>query len=372
MNTKSKPLKILMLNYEFPPLGGGAANANKYLLNEFAKNKNISVDLITSSKGKAKTEKFSDNITIHQLDVKKKNTHYWKMSEILKWTTGAKKLSKKLIKENNYDLCHCWFGWPCGYIGYLNRNKLPYIVALRGSDVPGYNVRLKKLDKIVFTPLSKKIWKSAKLIIANSKGLRELAKKTSKVEIKIIPNGVDINEFKPVKNKKDNLLKIVSTGRLIERKGYDYLIKALHKMPNIELTLIGGGNKKDGLKELAKKLNVKVKFLGEKKHSEIAKLLPTFDIFVLPSLNEGMSNSILEAMACGLPIITTNTGGSKELIKENGIIIKMKDSKSIKDAITKLQKDTKLRNSMGKKSRVIAETLSWKNVTKEYLEVYNV
>lgn len=360
--------RILMLNYEFPPLGGGAANANYYLLKEFAKEKDIYIDLITTSpNNKFEIEQFSKNIRIFKLKVKKKNIHFWTMKEIFVWSYKAYFLTRKLIKKNNYDLNHCWFGWPSGFIGYLFRKKLPYIVALRGSDVPGYNPRLKNLDKFIFKPLSKLIWSNAKAVICNSKKLKELALKTKKLKIDIIYNGVDTNEFKPLKNKKQNkVLTLISTGRLISRKGYQYLIPALPK--NVKLQLIGNGDYLSKLKKLDFKKNVE--FIGSIKHSEIKKYLQNADIFVLPSLNEGMSNSILEAMACGLPIITTNTGGSQELINGNGFIVKKKNSKELRDTINKYLKNPKLIKKHSEKSRKIVEKMSWNNVAKEYLKEY--
>ena len=102
-----------MLNYEFPPLGGGAANACQYILRELAK-RDIEVDLVTSSAmNRFETENFSTNITIYKLAVGKKNIHYWTQREILTYSWKARRFAKKLIKEKRYDLCHTFFGIPC-------------------------------------------------------------------------------------------------------------------------------------------------------------------------------------------------------------------------------------------------------------------
>lgn len=359
-----------MLNYEFPPLGGGAANANYFLLKEFAKNKNLKIDLITSSEDhKFKFEKFSKNINIYKVNVQKKRKHTWKAKELFLWTLRSHFLIKKLIKKKEYDLCHCWFGWPSGYLGYLNRKKIPYIVSLRGSDVPNNNLKLKYLDNILFKPLSKKIWKKAKKVTVNSKKLKELALKTSpNQEIEIICNGIDINKFKPLKNKKpNNKLTLISTGRLIERKGYQYLIPVL-KTLNVKLQLIGKGNFKNQLKKKSKGLDVD--FLNHKKHPEMIKYLQKADIFILPSLNEGMSNSVLEAMACGLPIIMTDVGGSDELIKGNGFIVKKGNVLELKKAVENYIKNPKLIKKHRINSRKLAEKMNWENVAMAYLINY--
>jgi len=365
-----------MLNYEFPPLGGGAGNANFYLLKEFAKNKKLEIDLVTSSIDKFTKEKFSHNITLHRLNIGKgkKNLQYQISKDLIVYFIKALLYSKKLMKKKNYDLIHAWFGIPCGLIALLLGK--PYIVSLRGSDVPFYNPRFYLLDKFIFRYLSKFIWKKAKTVTTNSEGLKILAKKTStNQKIEVIYNGVDTKEFKPAKNKKfGKTLKIICVARLIKRKGIDYLLKALGELKNKDylLTIIGDGNEKENLKQLAKELKIKdkVNFLGAIPHSKMACYYQQNDLFVLPSLNEGMSNTILEAMACGLPIITTNTGGAKELIKNNGFIVKPKSVTQLKNAILKYLNNKNLLEKHRQISRQIAKKMSWQKAAKGYLKIY--
>jgi L-malate glycosyltransferase len=252
--------------------------------------------------------------------------------------------------------------------------RIPYIVSLRGSDVPFYNRRYEFLDRILFQRLSRRIWKNAKAVVANSEGLKELAMKTDdNVNIKVIPNGVDIEEFRPGKKKTERGNKkiiVISIGRLIERKGYSDLIEAISNMKNVELQLIGDGNLLDRLKSEARSFNSNVKFLGKKEHGDIPEFLKKADVFVLPSLNEGMSNAILEAMACGLPIITTDTGGSKELVKENGVIFRKGDVNELRSVLKKFEKDKTLIVKMGDISRRMVEEMSWDNVVQKYYEIY--
>ncbi len=365
-------MKILVLNYEFPPLGGGTGNATYYLLKEFSKFKDLEIDLVTSSACKFRIEKFSDNITIHFLDIdKKENLHYQSNKNLLKYSWKAYKYSKKLKKQKKFDLIHAFFGIPCGFIAM--KLRVPYIVSLRGSDVPFYNKRFYWLDKLIFKRLSRVVWKKAKAVIANSQDLKNLALQTSpKEKISIIYNSVDIQKFKPIPDKqaKNKIIKIISTGRLIKRKGYEYLIEAVAEMNNIQVELIGDGNLKEELEKLAKEKEANISFLGKKKHNELVLYLQKADIFCLPSLNEGMSNSLLEAMACGLPIITTDTGGARELIKDNGFIVGKGSSPEIKRAIKNYLDNPELLKQHGQKSREIAEKMSWDNVALEYKETY--
>ena len=372
-------MRILMLNYEYPPLGGGASNATYYLLKEFSQiDDNITIDLITSSAtNEFEEEKRKDSIHIYKLPVGKKSIHYWTQKEIISYSRQAYKYIKKLKKQGRYDLIHAFFGIPCGAIAYRFRKEIPYIVSLRGSDVPGFNERF-SFQYIFLKPIIRRVWRNAAAVIANSQGLKELALKTDRdAKIDIIYNGVNVEDFSQRNNREngDNII-ILTVARLIKRKGIDDLIGAVpaiveeHK--NIKLRIIGEGNMENELKALTQKLEVSkyIDFLGYIPHAEIATYYSSSDIFVLPSKNEGMSNTVLEAMASGLPIITTDTGGTRELINENGIIIPSEDSDAISSAVLNLINDHKLREDMGIKSRKIAESMSWKNIAEAYYTLY--
>lgn len=368
-------MKILMLNYEFPPLGGGAGNATYYLLKEFSRCPDLEIDLVTSSADAFRIERFSGNIKVHFLDINKngRDLHYQANRDLFVYAWKAYRYARKLLKPEKYHLCHAFFGIPCGYLAM--KLGLPYIVSLRGSDVPFYNRRFYWLDKLVFKRLSKRIWRKAQKVVANSEGLTELALAACPgQEISVICNGVDLEDFCPCNTnskRASGKVKLISVGRLIERKGYRYLIEALKNINNVELILIGEGNLKGELEELAREHQVQVKFLGNVSHDRIPEHLRMADLLVLPSLNEGMSNALLEAMACGLPVIATDTGGSRELIKGNGFIIKKGDIPDLTKAIEKFIKNPELLGAMGKISRQLAETMSWEEVAAAYRSIYH-
>jgi glycosyltransferase involved in cell wall biosynthesis len=365
-------MRILILNYEFPPLGGGAANATKYILEKFSKYNDLEIDLVTSSVDKFKIQKFSKNITIYYLDINKKskNLHNQSNKDLIIYSIKAYFYSKKLIKKKEFNLIHAFFGIPCGFIA--KKLKLPYIVSLRGSDVPFYSQKYKYLDKLFFKNMSKKIWADSQFVIANSNGLKELAKKTSPSQkIDIIYNGIDTKEFVPnkTKSKQNKKLKVLCVGRLIQRKGYSYLIDAIKPIQNnFSVTFIGDGPLRSNLENQSK--NLDVEFLGLINHEKLSKIYPRYDIFILPSFNEGMSNTVLEAMASSLAIITTNTGGTKELINNNGFIIRAGNSKDITKTLKLYLNNKYLLQKHKKNSRQIAKKMSWDNVAKEYYDLY--
>lgn len=389
-------MKILFLNYEYPPLGGGAANATKCILQEFAKISDLELDLITSSVDEEyHLEKKGEKIRIHKLPIGKntENLHFQSQKDLLVYSWRAYNFSRKLIKvakksKTPYDLTHSFFTVPCGFLSLLFKLqfKLPYIISLRGSDVPYYSDRFTFLYKLI-TPVIKLIWHNANQVISNSEGLRELAlKSSSKQKIEIIYNGIDIDYFKPEmksaeqKQEKEQEKFIITPGasRITDRKGLNYLIEAVAKLvpkyPQIYLKIMGDGNAREKLEQLAKNLKLEnhSEFVGIIPHEKVLAYYQEANLFVLPSLNEGMSNAMLEALAVGLPLIATNTGGASELVADgkNGFIIKFKDSQDIADKIEKLILDATLRKKMVLASREISEKMSWENIAKKYREAY--
>jgi len=225
------------------------------------------------------------------------------------------------------------------------------------------------------------IWKQADAVVSNSEGLKELALKTSnKQKIEVIYNGIDIDNFKPDPSKKSSEKFIITPGasRITKRKGLKYLILAIEKLvpkyPNLYLKIMGDGNEKENLETMVRdlKLENRVEFLGRIPREKTAPYYQEASLFVLPSFNEGMSNAMLEALAVGLPIVATDTGGTKELVteSENGFIVRMKDSQDIADKIEKFLKDAELGKRMGEASRRKAEDMSWEKVAKKYVEIY--
>ncbi len=379
-------MKILFLNYEYPPLGGGAANATAYLLEEFSRMPGVSVDLVTSSvDDQYHRESLGESVVIHRVPIgkNKSNLHFQSVKDLLMYTWKSYRFAKKLLRAEKYDVIQAFFTVPCGLVAWkLHREcTVPYIVSLRGSDVPGYSDRFSFLYPIVRV-FARAIWRNAKAVISNSQGLKDLALESSSQQaISIIPNGVDTKHFSPREEKKSQegkgLRLTLGASRVTDRKGINYLIEALYLLRDecaFSLTIIGEGNAKERLEQLVREreLQSHIDFVGRIPREETLRYYREADIFVLPSLNEGMSNAMLEALACGLPIVTTQTGGAQELVYEgvNGLLVKQRDAEDVARALRILANDADLRLRMGAASRALAESMSWERVASQYMETY--
>ncbi|MBD3329540.1 glycosyltransferase [Candidatus Dojkabacteria bacterium] len=376
-------MKILFFAYEYPPLGTGVANAVKYIFAKFSESKDLQVDFITASL-ENKFEEISLYPNIRMLKVPiglktKENEDKQKPIEMIRFIWHSFWLARKLIRENHYDLAH-FFGYPGGFVTYLLRRRVPYIVSLRGVDVPGYNPTYKKYY-VFYRPLAYLIWKHAERVIPNSQGLKELARETAPdLRIDVIPNGIDTRIFKPVPDslKTKNFTITAGATTMTSKKGLPYLVKGFAKLHaeyrDTELVLIGGGSKKPEIEDLVSKLNLQesVRFLGRKPKAWVPENLPRYHVLCLPSINEGMSNAALEAMASGLPLILTETGGTVEMLEDgvNGYIINKRDEDQIYEKLKILYKNPKKKKSMGEKSREKAMSMDWDNIAKQHIKVY--
>jgi glycosyltransferase involved in cell wall biosynthesis len=341
--------RVLVLNYEFPPLGGGASPVSYELAKRLSETGNYDIDVVTMGyRGLPAYEEVNPRFRVHRVRCwrsKKEICHPWEQATYL---VSAYFKCRQLMRQRTsqysqecWDVVHCHFIIPTGVLALVLKKKfgLPYVITSHGSDVPGFNTdRFKFLHK--FTgPLLRAITREAKTIISPSNYLKNLILEsispTLAEKMIVIPNGIDTEKFKP-QSKKNY---IFSSGRLLRRKGFQYLIQAVSD-ENLrwEVHIAGDGPMRGQLERLAEKSKTKIVFHGwlDNTGKEYKDLLEQAAIFVLASEKENASVALLEAMSAGCSIITTNVAGAFETVGEVGEIIPIKDTVALKTALSKL------------------------------------
>lgn len=283
-------------------------------------------------------------------------------------------LWKKLLFElPKYDFVHANWIIPQGIIQSMFSK--PYIVTGHGGDVMELNVG-------IFKALKRRCLNKAKYVTVVS----EKAKKTLNLiygteHIKVQSMGCDIDKFNPQKrienyfNQKDKKV-ILFVGRFVEIKGITYLIDAMKKIDAL-LVIVGKGPDEEKIKKQAEECKEKVLFMGPQDHSILPIIYASSDIFIIPSITlsggvtEGAPTVITEAMASGLPVIGTNTGGIPELISdgENGMIIKEKNSEDIVEKVNFLMNNPEILQKMALNARKMEVQKSYKNVAKSFRDL---
>jgi glycosyltransferase involved in cell wall biosynthesis len=268
----------------------------------------------------------------------------------------------------NIDIIHAHTVFPAGVAAkqIAEKYKKPFIITTHGADFYKCIPDISKLRKI--NPYSMKernlvleVLNNANNVICVSEGFaRDVKDFSPKANVQVIPNDYSEELFFPQdKNMTREILGIpkskrviLSVGNFVETKGHDYLIKAIssivHHNPEIMLILIGGGELRKQYKRTCARLNLtkNVMILDKVNHENLANWYNAADIFVLPSINETFGIVLLEAAACGLPIIATNTAGPSQVIDDgvDGLIVTKKNVKELSDAILSLlSNENKLR-----------------------------
>ena len=373
-------MKLLILNYEFPPLGGGAGNATKNIATEMA-GLGHDIAVITTWFPGLPMDEVKDGYRVIRVKSLRKRKDQSNLLEMMDYVFRAIGAGSVLLKTQKYDKVVSFFAMPTGLAAlyFKLRFKIPYILSLRGGDVPGFLPKNLKWHHRISWPLTKIIWRGADKIIANSEGLRKLAAITGDKlgkKIDMIPNGVNTEEFTPAQElSRSN--EILFIGRLVEQKGVTYLLKAIsdiskgaNPIKDIDLCVVGDGPLMGALKAEAMSLGVseKVSFLGWLGRDRLADRYRKARLFALPSFEEGMPNVVLEALASGLPIVASNVAGNDELVKDgiNGILIS--DKEKIALPISSLLLDYEKCKRFGEASRRFALERGWRSVAESYIE----
>jgi len=285
---------------------------------------------------------------------------------------------KKIRKEFDFDLIDAHFAYPDGLAAILLGKvfKRKVIITVRGTDINWYP-KFRIIRKFIQYTL-----KSADFVISVSKNLKEKVIKLGidDGKIKVIPNGVDLSKFFPVSKletrKKNDLPSdkkiILSVGRLVESKGFNNLIRAIKetKRPDLYLIIIGEGPYRNRLEELIRslKLEDQIKLLGEKSYGELHKWYSVADLFCLASLREGCPNTVLEALACGIPVIIMKEWQLLKIVNENNsILLSSNKPEEIAKAIEKVLK----REWDKERISIFMQHFNWNNTAEAIYAVFD-
>jgi glycosyltransferase involved in cell wall biosynthesis len=392
VNSKNRTPKpgsnLLILCHELSPIGGGAGNFTKYLADELGKLDHFArIVIVTSNyKNRYKFIERMGGIEVYRLPIIRRHIDRTNAFELITYTALSFILVFALNLKRRFDFALGIHGIPAGLVTFLlfKIAKVPYGISLRGADVPGFlPQRYSKFHKRTLFAM-KCYWKNAEFITFNVEQTYELTKRAIdriNNNIHIIPNGVDRNFFRPPTEKDFSQINIVYSGRLTEQKNVELLIRSLKALVDkkggrsipLKVNIAGEGDLRKKLESLVTELNLGnyITFYGWLDKDKLRGLYQSSHIFVLPSLYEGMSNSLLEALASGLAIISTDFNGYEALVRngENGFLIDSNDLESLSSKMLHLLEHVDLIKSMGLRSRQISELFSWQSVGRKYFKL---
>lgn len=372
--------RILLVNYEYPPLGGGAGNATANIAREMTR-QGAQVLVVTSAFQGMPAREESHGFAIRRIPTIRRNEEKCAAWEMAVFMLSACLHVPLIARSFRPDAAVAFFGIPSGPSAWITRALLgvPYVVSLRGGDVPGFQpYDLARMHRLT-GGLIRFLWQRAGAVVPNSGGLAALARAFEPhLDYPVIPNGADTDLFSPRTGERSpGPVRLFFHGRVVYQKGLDTLLAALGQIaPDMpwELHIAGDGPQRPELEALAARLGIadRVVFRGWMRRPELSRVLRDMDLYVFPSRDEGMPNAVLEAMASGLPVVATRIAGSEELVipEVTGLLTAPQSATELSQAISRLLGDAQLREALGRAGRQRVEReYSWASVAARYLEL---
>jgi glycosyltransferase involved in cell wall biosynthesis len=359
-----------MLNYEYPPLGGGAASVSETMAEKYAE-RGHQVDVVTMGHKDLPLKKERGKVTIYRVPCIRSSKTSCSFFEMLSFLPGGFLKSLKLSTHKNYDFSHTHFVIPTGLIS-LSLNflqDLPYIITMHGSDVPGYNPeRFGHLHRI-FRPIWRRVAREAEELISPSEYLKEIVKEAfPNFEPLVISNGFEHQTFDPQCGE-DKM--ILLTGRLFQRKKVQNFLEGLkHLETDWEIVVTGEGPYKDKLEDMASEVDQEVCFKGWVETEKLNELLERSQIYVFTSVYENCPVALQEAMASGNAVIGPKEGGAFEMVDDSGIAVDVGDPEELSSTISELTSNRSKRERLAKKARDrIEREYDWDKIISRYVEI---
>ena len=280
---------------------------------------------------------------------------------------------RKIKPEIAHAIMESYAGGALVLVKYFSP-RVKLILTLQSGDLDD----ARKQKKFIVKFFWRLIHTSPDFVTAISSFLVERAVRLGvpREKIEITPNGIDFNEVPEKISKEKN--RVICVARLSWEKGLNYLLdawpKVLAEFSDAKLVFVGEGDKRVEMEKQIQELNLtnSVELKGRLSHSETLKEIAKSEIFICPSLAEGLGNVFIEAQACGIPAIGTRVGGIPDVIQDgfSGLLIEPKNSEAITEALFKLLKNAELRQELARNGAESARQFDWQKIIEKINEIY--
>ena len=372
-------MRLLLINYEYPPIGGGAANATLFLARALV-GLGHRVEVLTAGLEGQHGSVLEEGITLHRLPSTRKQADRAAMGDLVGFMVRSWMRVASIPHAERPDAAIAFFTIPSGpaALRLFKRAGVPYIVSLRGTDVPGHDVTMNRMHAIT-RPVRRRVLRSARAIVANSESLAATSRAADPFPVEIIPNGVDSVTFSPLPSprrlKESEPFRLLFVGRVHREKNLGPVIDQLPHLPQVTLVVAGDGAQREALQARARELGVegRIEWLGWQKKAQLPEIYRSADALINPSLYEGMPNVVLEAMASGLPVIVSEVPGNTAVIQPGvtGEAFPLDRPGVIAERVGAFVASPGLTQRYGKAARHVVETVySWEKAAKSYLALF--
>ena len=371
-------MRILVLIHEYPPVGGGGGRVAQDICEGLVK-QGHEVLILTAHCEDLPFEEHQDGIIIQRLKSWRRLPYKADIRAMAGYVWKSFWVGLKIIQEWHPDVIHTHFAVPAGASAWLlNRlTGIPYVLTAHLGDVPGGTPeKTGKWFKWVF-PFTPPIWKRAAQVVAVSEFTRQLALRSYSVDVRVIPNGVDLEKINPGNIGLHTPPRIVFAGRFMKQKNPIQIIRTLSSLKDLpwNCVLIGDGPLREEIEREIKnhELKSRITLTGWIKPEQVLDWYARSDIMFMPSLSEGLPVVGVQGLAMGLALVLSCAGGNVELIQngENGYLIEVDDVLKYETSLRTLLSDPEACLAARIASRRIARRFDIHSIVESYANIFN-
>ncbi|MFP4026470.1 MAG: glycosyltransferase family 4 protein [Candidatus Brocadiia bacterium] len=383
-------MNILIVNYEFPPVGGGGGRAVYKLARQWARTD--SVDYVTLRAGDLKSRENVDGIRLHRVSsLGREDLNAAPIRSLLWYPVSGLLRGMELLSRQRYDVINSHFAVPSGLLGtFLSAIcGIPHVASIHGIDIYDPSRWISPHVCFPVGMVVRWVLHRANRVIAQSTDTAQNAQKYYGKDLarkmEIVPLAFDPKEPEKLAGGSSAKLEemglssdsvcLIGVGRLVKRKGFANLIRSLPELPDqVQLLIVGNGPQKEELVRIRTSLGLekRVVLADHLTDRDKYRFLRAADIFVLPSEHEGFGIVLQEAMSVGLPIVATSHGGQTDLLEDglNAILIDSSEPKCIAEGIMRLIENRQLRRRMSKANLQHIRDFNPPTIASRYINIF--
>jgi glycosyltransferase involved in cell wall biosynthesis len=340
-------MRILVLNHEFPPVGGGGGRAAEDICRGLAKCGH-EIKVLTAHINGLPRQEVRDGYTIVRLSSLRTQPYKASFLSMAAYVLSGLWIGRRLIRSFKPEVLHAHFAVPGGALAWALSllSGIPYVLTVHLGDVPGGVLEKTRGWFGWIYPFTHRIWRDAKRIVAVSEFTRELALKKYNATIQVIPNGVDLSTVQPNLVHLNEPPRIVFAGRFMAQKNPLQLVQTLGELKKVnwQCIMIGDGPLMQDVRRAVTELELddRFQFTGWIDPQDVLHWFDSSDILFMPSRSEGLPIVGVQALAKGLAIVASHVGGFVDLVdnNKNGYLIRQEDSSEFSKLLLGLLSDS--------------------------------
>ena len=377
---RSEPIRVAIFASSFHPHLGGVEELVAQLARRFNERGHPTI-VVTNRwpRDLPESEVISD-VRVFRFPLRTPDSGLRSWLSYLGTTWGVSRKIERLMVAEKVSLLHVQCVGPNGLyaLRVSKRLGLPLVVTTQGEITMDAG-RLYQRSRFANTYLRRLCKRAVVVTAVSHKTADDLTAQigTRPSDLMVISNGADVAEFSGASARTHFHPYISAAGRLVPQKGFDILVRSYGRsgLIGLDLLIAGDGPDRQRLEKLIVDLNLaeQVHLLGRLDHKALAELHTGAEFFVLPSItDEGFPLACVEALASGLPVVATRSGGVEELVEDgvHGLLIDMRDEEGLSEALRRLSSDPELRTRMSINARTRAEKFDWELIASEYLDLF--